>query len=624
MTIRDFLRAGAFGTLCLTSLLSAQRGEHWTTMPLPANVISGPNFVGNMVSLQTPTAFWLYSGLTKKWVVLPVTNPSPLFQANDYCIVKDGNTVHAFSAFYGRIDSITTSGSPTIQSGPPSSSWVTLVADGTTAWAYGAFHSKFERIQLSQPGPQMLANRLSGLLRDGSTVYGVSAHHGTFVPVAADTSATLAIVEEAEVATANSPGVFRAFSVQQNTWVVQAVPVSSSSLQQAEFAMVWSGNQAWAVSGLSGVLDTYVASNPITNVSNSDGVAAFFDGTDVVCYGSGRGRFAKLPASPSATFSLDYHFVIVVEPTSATPFSALTGTFGSPVSGSFSVRSNDAIAYLDGGSVAYAYSPLTNAFTLAPAVSPTNVELVRDSVTLVHAAGYTSLSARYGTWVSQTVQQPGNYTAAATGSTFLAIDGSTLHVFDAKLNRWASVTGAGPMSVQTARHTAIAHDGQTAYAFGQPSGEWRTQPLTANPSLFRVSSSVGIVVHGTQISTFGVQGSFCFRGRYPGFTQTVNLGNTLTLHQYAEQGSIAFLFAGMQPARLDLGPVLGRLYLDPAGLVSLGLSRTIGYEGYGEFSIPLPKDPTLVGGQVHLQDLVVPPAGPASSWLTTSVALVLY
>lgn len=621
MNLHAVLRGTA---LFATSLLPAQQPGQWTTIPLPANLVGGPSFVGNTVSLQTTNAFWLYSGITKKWLVLPVANPSPIFQANDYCIVRDGNAIHAYSAFSGKIDSITTAGTATIQSGPPSSSWVTLVSEGTTAWAYGAFHGKFETVQLNQPNPQMVANRLSGLLRDGSTVYGVSAHHGTFVPVAADASAVPLVVEEAEVATANSPGAFRAFSAQQNQWIVQTVPTVVNSAQQAEFAMVWSGNQIWAVSGLSGTADTYVASTPIGSVSTSDGVAAFFDGANVVCYGSGRGRFAKLPVSASATISIDYHFVIVLEPSSATPFSAVTGTFGSPVSGSFSARSNDAIAYLDSGTVAYAYSPLLNAFFLAPAVGATSVELVRDSVTLVHASGYTALSARYGTWVSQTVQQPGIYSASNTGSTFLAVDGASLHVFDAKLNRWASVTGSGPMTFQTARHNALAHDGQTAYGFGQPSGEWHAQPLSSAPSTFRVSSSVGVVVHGNQLSTYAVQGSFLFHGRYPGFTQTVNLGNTLILKQFADQGSTAFLFAGLQPARIDLGPQLGRLYIDPAGLTSVGLAKTIGFEGVGDFVLPLPQNPSLVGGQVHLQDLVVPPSGPSNAWLSTSIAMVLY
>jgi hypothetical protein len=248
-----------------------------------------------MVSFTTSTSVYLYSGITKQWTVLPFVPTSPIFQANDYAIVRNGNQIYGYSSHTGAAVSITTAGTPTIVSGPASSSWVTLVADGTQAYAFGAFHGRWETLTLSQPAPVMTSNRLLGLLRDGSTVYGVSAHHGTFVPVAADTAAVLSVVGEAEVGTANSPGILRAFSAQQNRWGTQAVANPSGSYQQNEFAMMWSGNQIYAYSGLTGTMASYTANNPIASVTGNEGVATFVDGNQVVCYGAGADSSQRAP-----------------------------------------------------------------------------------------------------------------------------------------------------------------------------------------------------------------------------------------------------------------------------------------------------------------------------------------
>ncbi|MEZ5966420.1 MAG: hypothetical protein R3F56_21470 [Planctomycetota bacterium] len=605
--------------------LPSQPPSNWTTVTLPANQTTPPNSIGTTVTFQTTDSVWLYSGITKEWTVLPVSGTPTVFQANDYCIVRDGNSIHAFASHTGEVDTITTSGSATVVSGSASSSWVTLVADGTQAWGFGAFHGRWASLTLSQPNPTMVTSRLTGLLQDGTTVYGLSAHHGTFVGVAADANAVLSLVGEAEVGTAHSPGVFRAFSAQQNTWGVQNVPTSVATLQQNEYAMAWAGNQIWAFSGLCGVLDTYTANNSIPAVSGAEGVAGFIDGGDVVCYGSGRGRFVAR-AAPTALLRFDYHFALLVDNAGITPFSAVTGAFGPPIGGSFTVQTNDAIAFAeDGAGGGYAYSPIRNDWTATPAVSVSSAVLVRDAVVLVEALGYQALSARHGTWVPLATASVGNYMAPANSATFLAFDGggNTVHVFDARLNRWASVTGQAPFIAKVSRHTAMVHDTFTAFGFGQPSGEWYSVPLSAAPSSFDTASSIGNLVHGTQISVYSVQGSFSYTGRYPEFTQAINLGATLRLHQVAAPGSAFALMFGSQHARIDLGPALGHLYIDPAGLASIPWPQVIGVSGILHIDLPIPNNRFLVGSQIQLQTVVLEPAA-TMPWLSTSVAPVLF
>jgi len=615
----------ASASLGLSLPAPAQPPSNWTTITLPSNQTSPVNSIGTTVTFETSNAVWLYSGITKAWTVLPVANPASVFQANDYCVVRDGNLIHAYASHTGKVETITTSGSATVVSGPASSSWVTLVSDGLQAWGFGAFHGHWASLTLNQPSPFMVANRLLGLLRDGSTVYGLSAHHGTFVPVAADANAILTVVGEGEVGTASSPGVLRAFSAQHNNWGVQAVPANANTLQQNEYVMAWSGNQIWAFSGLRGTLASHTANNPITAVTGAEGVAAFFDGADVVCYGSGRGQFVAR-TSPTATLHLDYHLALLLESSGITPFSAVKGAYGPTITGSFTVQSNDAIAYADDGSGGgFAYSPILNTWTAAPPVTLASAVLVRSSVVLVDATGYQALSARHGTWVPLATTSPGNYQAPANGATFLAIDGggNVAHVFDARLNRWATLIGQAALNVRISRHTAMAHDGLFGYGFGQPSGEWYTVPLTAAPSTFDTASSIGTLVHGGRLSVYSVQGSFAYTGRYPEFTQAINLGSTLRLHQVARPGSAFALMFGTRHARIDLGPALGRLYIDPAALVSVPWPQTIGTDGILHLDIPIPNNPFLVGSQIQLQTLVLEPSA-TLPWLASSVAPVLY
>jgi hypothetical protein len=578
------------------------------------------------VTYQTPGQVHLYSGITKQWTTVNVAGPDSVFQANDYVVIKDGTALHAFASHRGTVETITTSGGPIIVSGPSSSSWVTLVADGTQAWGFGAFRGVWEPLTLTQPNPTMVSTRLIGLLKDGSTVYGFNAHYGTFVPVAADLAATLNVVGEAEVGTAHSPTVFRAFSAQQNTWGVQNVASTANALQQNEFAMVTNGNTVTAFSGISGTFASYTATTSIGTIANQEGVAAFFDGTDAVAYAVGPGAFSKRPAAPGSQFVLDYHFAMLVEPNAVTPFSSVLGGFGPTLTGSYSIFTNDEVGFADGPTADYGYSPILNAWTQAPPVTAlSSAVLVRSAAVIPTNTGYIAFSSRHGTWVPLASSLTGNFLAPTTGATFVAFDngGTTASVFDARLNRWATIDGQGPLTAKISRHTLVANDGVFGYGFSQPTGEWDVVPINNGLVSMEVSSSVATIKSGTDFSVYSAQGSFSYTGRYPEFTQAINLGNTLKLHQVAPAGSALILLVGVNPARIDLGLLLGKLYIDPNFLLTYPLAQTVGPSGLLDIAIPLPQSPTLVGLRPQLQNVVLPPFG-ATPWLSTSVAPVLF
>lgn len=609
----------AFLAAALACPVAAQQPSNWTTINLPPGA-STPNSIGTTVTFRTASQVWIYSGIRKQWTAIPAKSYATVFQANDYVIVRQGSTFHGYASHTGEVDTIEVNGAATVVSGPASSSWVTLVASGTDLWGFGAFHGHWVHETLNAPNPTMDANRLVGIASDGVRLFALSAHHAKFVTIDGDPSAAIDIVGEAEVATANSPGVLRAFSAQQNTWVVAPVPNPVSKLQSNEFVMVWSGNQAWAVSGLRGNLATYTASGPIGSVSGAEGVAAFVDGGLAVCYGSGRGEFVTRAAT-SPTFLHEYHFTFVREAGQLTPYSAITGAFGPTITGAYTAITNDAAAWVTSPSASYAYSPVLNAWFPPPPPPFALVAVVRDAVVLAGTDEYHALSARHGNWRTQPVTVM-VASAPATGSTFLSIDGAAdvLHVFDARLDRWATVTGQGPMTTKISRHTVMAHDGQFGYGFGQPSGEWFVEPLPSPPVAFDTASSIGTLRTATSLSVYSVQGSFTYTGRFPEFTQAINLGNTLRMHQLAAPGSLLLRLFGFAPAYLPLP--WGTLYVDPAGMQVDVWPELVDADGFLDLALEIPDDASLVGTQIHLQHLVLPPTGPW--WLSSSVAPILF
>lgn len=602
--------------------IAAQQPSNWTTITMPSGA-TATNSIGTTTTFRTASEVWLFSGITKQWTTITVPSTATVFQANDYVVVRDGNTFHGFASHIGVVDTITTVGSPLVVSGPASSSWVTLVADGSLVYAFGAFNGAWQSAPIATAAPQMVANRLIAEIDDGVTVYGLSAHYGQLVPTPSSAGTTLSVLGEAEIGTAHdvAAGIFRAFSTQQNTWTTATLPAGFSTAQSNEIALAWSGAQIWGASGLTGTLTSYVAQGPIGAVATSEGAAAFLDAGLAVCFGSGRGSFVTLPAA-APTFLLDYHFIFVQDGTLSTPFSAVTNTFGAPLTnGPFSFTTNDAAAYATDGTNGFVYSPILNRWDPTPATAGALAAVVRDSVAMSGPAGLQAWSARYGNWRPLPLSGSATFQAPTSGATILVTDGATLHVFDARLDRWASVTGTGPMTTKISRHTAMAHDGSFGYGFGQPSGEWWVEPLTAPPSAFDTASSIGTLRHGSQLSVFSVQGSFTYMGRYPEFTQAINLGNTLRMHQSAQPGSLLLLIVGLAPAYLPV-PGLGTFYLDPSTAFGVVWPSLVDADGYLDMNLPLPNTPSLAGAPLHLQNLVLPPSG--SIWLSNSVAPILF
>lgn len=605
------------------SLARAGDLNNWRTIAAPAGgtLVSAPNSIGTTIAYLTTTDAHFYSGITKEWTVVPVSNPGFFEQYNAYIVLQDGNQLHGFATRQGVVDTLTVSPSAQIVSGPVSSSWVTLVSDGLNAWGFSAFLGEWVPlpVTLSQPNPALSSRRYCGLLQDGNTVWGFSAYHGTFVSIAADSQAVILADEETGVA--HSPGVFRAFSVHQNNWASATVSTANAYLDVG-YASTYDGNTITAFSGLTGTLNQTTAAAPVVQNAQTEMTSAWVAGSQLIAYAAGQGTFDTMAAANPAVFG-DYEYLLVQEGNALTPFSSVTGGFGAAITGTYIIETNDAVAYANGATADYAYSPILNQWIAAPTITQTaSPTLVRSAVCLTDASGYYALSARHGTWVPISVTG-GALTAPSNGSTLLVFHGaSSASVFDSRLNRWATMDGSGTLLLQISRHTVLGYDSTNAWAFGQPTGRWDSTPLQSPVAVSDVSSSSGFVTTATDLHTYCVQGSFSYDGRFPEFSRAMKLGNDLRLHQVGPAGSALILFIGNAPAHISAGPLFGTLYVDPAGMITMPLPVTIPPSGLLHLTIALPISPALVGLQPHLQNAVIPPSAPP--YLSTSVAPILY
>ncbi len=619
---------GIAATAALTPSASAVDHNNWRTFPLITNAVTAVNNTGTTTSYLSATEAYFYSGVTKQWRSVPISTADFYEHYNAYALVQDGNSLHAFSARTGEIETLVTSAPALIVSGPATSSWMSFAVVGKNAWGFSSFRGEWVPLSLSQPNPNMDVRRLCGLLQDGDTVYGFSAHWGTFVPIAADSQAVIQVNDGGELGVAHSPGMLRGFSANQNTWDTLALNYTGSTYLTEGVALAFSSDTAAGFSSQTGKFATEPIVAAPTTVWVDAMVGAFPDGGDVVCYGAGQGEFRRLAGVTSPSFVTDYHFVLVVEPTRVTPFSSQLSNFGSPIAGTFLVTTNDAIAYAEGisTSAAYAYSPMLNAWTPAPAVTPTSTPAVtRSGVLIPHAAGYEAISARYGTWVSLPIQNSGSFfLAPSNGSAILVHDGpTTAHAFDGRLNRWATIQSTGPLSGSTKRHMAVVDDGVSAWAFSHPTSRWDEVSLHGSSiNKLDLSSSTTVIDTGTETHIYCVTGDLSYEGREPEFSRGMKMGNHLRMHQVAPAGSALVTLIALQGDYVDLGPVTGILFLDGGSTIAVSLPVVVPSNGILHLDVPVPEDPALLGLQPHLQNYVVPPTG--SPYLSTSVSPFIY
>lgn len=593
----------------------------WVAIPKPQDITIAPNARGTTAMFQTPGEVHLFSGISKQWTTILATAVDFAEQYHSHAIVQAGTSLHGFSSRTGVVETITVSANVVLVNGPINNCFVTLAIDGSTVHAFSGMRGKWKTLQVSGSNPTASSTGTIGLVRDGDLVHAFSAHHGEFVPVAADAAAQFVIATE--TATAHSPGVFRAFSAQQNSWATRSFPMTGISLVRSGYALATNGNDVLAFSGLSGDLATHSASTPIVAIEADTAVAAFVDGGDAVAYGAGRGAFAVLSGGASSSPLVDGDFAFFTDAKGVTPFSALTGAFGPKLFGGYALSTHESIGFADGIALDFAYSPLVNDWFVAPVTPLGPPILLRSVVVLPTATSYAAFSARSAEWVGLGVSVPLVYSASPDGATFVAHDGpNTAHVLDARIGRFETVHGSSALATSVFRNVFLAHDGATIWGYGQNAGRLQSLPLASPVVNVIPKTSIAIVETANELLVFSAKGSLSQEGRYPEYYLSVQLGNLLRLHQVAPPGAALVLFVGVKPAYLPLPGDQGVMFLDPNFVASTFPLGVMPASGILEIDLPLPDSPALVGMKPQIQNAVLPISG--APYLTTSVSPVLY
>lgn len=591
-------------------------GPYWSELPLPAGFSGNVKAIGTLVTFQANNDVWLWSAITRKWTTIPTSGGATVAVFNDYATILDGNVLHGYSTRFG-VDTLVLAATPTLQSGPATSSWVSIARLGTDVYGFGAFQGKWKHQVVASASPTISIAQTTGIVYDGAVAYGFSAYHGNFVPIAAP-GATF-VSATGDLAMANGGTTVRGYSCHHDTWSSATFAGATPSAFLRDFALFVQGADVLAYSGLTGGFATYHATNTASPaVSTDNTVAAVFDGDTIAGYTAAIDGFTT-QAFTAPGVTIDDDLFVVTTANGLTGFSGVTGKFSPTIPGTFpTLLLKEAMAYASNASVAYGYSVVKNVWVQAPSL-PLLPVVLRGLAVGVYASAWAGFSGRTGTWVVASTSSPFDYSATASGDVFLGFDGNVMSVFDPVLLRWTPVETAGPVTFDTWRQTVVASDGTTAYGMGLMNNVWDTVAMQGSFVSLDANDACGYALTTTHLYAYPGHGSLSSDSRWPEFSRFQPIGTDLPLHQRGEAGSSVLTFVGIAPAELP-APPYGTFYVDPTVLVMFGLG-TIPASGVLDVDIAVPALPALNGITLHIQDVVTTPSN--HTYLTSSIAPVL-
>ncbi len=594
-------------------------GPYWAEIPIPAGFGGTIQALGTLVQFRTTSDVHLWSAITREWTVVPVSPSATVNVFNAYAIIEDGSVVHGYATRTGVVDTLVLTGPPLLHHGPNTSGWLSIAQLGADLYGFASFDGKWVHQPIASSTASVGISQVAGVVWDGIDAYGFSAYHGTFVPTPAPT--VTQIQAAGDVAVANDAGTIRGFSAQRGAWAVTSFPSADTGLVDRGYALFTNGPNVLAFSGYTATFSAYTAGSSSYSLFTDRNVFAIVEGSVVTGYASGVGAFASQTFNAPIALLEDDLFA-VVESDGVTVFSGLFATFSTKLTGTFVVSTNEAMVWAETMGTSYAYSLEKDVWSPAPIpfTGSTTAAVVRNAVVLIDPSGYAGFSGRTATWSSAASTSPFTYDAKPQGDVFVGIEGSTLHMFDPVLARWASFTGAQPPSLDTWRQAVVATDGASAFGFGLMNNVWDEIPLQGNLVQLDANSSSGYVVTDTHVYAYSAHGSFSTLSRWPEFTRFQPKGVDLRLLQRAPVGSSVVTFVGTGPGYVPAGD-LGTLFLDPSALFVFPFG-TVPAGGLLDVAVPIPDLPVLNGYEARLQNGVMTPGG--SQWLTSAVSPVFF
>ncbi len=608
--------------LAATAFAQGGEGSHWNTIPLPAGT-PAIRAMGTTVTVKTSTRVQIYSAILRRWTVLPISSSAVLATHNAYAIIEDGTKAHGWASRIGRVSTITVSPTRKVIPGPSSANWITVVHDGTKVWAFSAFHGKWVPLTVKKAAPAISVGQLCAVVQDGVNAYGFSVYHGTWVSTLAPGSG-LTVKAEGTVGLANSATVIRGFAAGTNTWANKTVKSTASLTMGRGYAMFTNGAEATAFSGFRAKFATYKAPATGFQLIAKRNTAAILTGSTVACYAATQGSFKTTKmTTPTVNANSELAIVSSTADKRVLGFSGVTGNFSAPLSGTYTIQTDEAAAFAQGTGASYAYSPILDRWIKNTQGVFTAATLMRNSVVLTHTWGYSALSARHGNWIRLVTSKGSALVGPRRGrGALLAVtDGTSLHAWDSRLSRWDTVTMTTSPKTNLAifRVVAIGENGSTGFGFGLFQNEWETVQIQGKVVSFKASSACGYIETSTHLHISTSHGTLSTLSRFPEFSRFLLRGSKLRMIQVAPAQSLAISLLGSGVGYTQT-PIV-TLFIDPLRPILPLSGSVVPADGRLDTSIPVPNDPALRGVILNIQNLVVPPT--RKPYFTNSIAAVI-
>ncbi|HTF90479.1 MAG TPA: hypothetical protein VK843_18830 [Planctomycetota bacterium] len=605
------------------SLAANSVGERsgWIESPLPLD-FGGPGSVkslGTSTVYQTPSQVHLWSAITARWTVVPVSTAAQVRQFNDYVTIQDGTTIHGYTTRNAGVETLQLPAAATVFNGQLSSCWLSIAVLGTDAWAFSAFDGKWHHQALITTTPNIVISQTTGIIDDGGNVYGISTYYGNWVPVQAPVGSTIFVGGDLAVAWSTTGAA--GFSAHTNTWASHGFVNGVALAIERGYAMFQDGGDLIAFSSCTGTFNQHT---PPAGFSFIPGryVAAATAGSDVVAYSSSQNIFQSQTFQFGPAVSIDDEVLAVQDSAGVTAFSVVTGAFSATIPGAFTITMNDAMVWIGDGSVGHAYSSVLGTWSAPVALGPqVQVTVLRNAVVLTEAQQCTGFSGRTGDWVVQPMTSPYTFDAPNTGDVFAAFEGLQVRVFDPVLVRWATIQTSAPLVGHDIwRQTFVGFDGTMARGFGLMNNVWSSIRVHGAFQQLDANDACGFLITSSHIYAYSGHGSLSTLSRFPEFSRLQPLNAPLRLFQSAPAGSSVIAMLALQHAYIPV-PLAGTLYLDPASIFRRIPIGTVPASGLLEYSLDLTSTPALQGAALHVQNYVLPQSGPR--WLTNSIAPII-
>ncbi|MGE3174303.1 MAG: hypothetical protein AB7O97_16865 [Planctomycetota bacterium] len=605
----------------LLGTTAAQEPSAWQSISPPGGVqvgYVGPRDYGNdakLVVYRDGTYLRVFSAVTGRWHAFTPSFGTTVIHSDDLLLTPESDRWTAFSAWTGRFASLPVDFA-TVQMNFDES--VAYVRDGGTVHAFSAFTGDWHPHQIPVGWGGALAQRTMVFVDgvgdcDGAAAF--DAYTGTWHDLPGRAEPLEGGGLSGGSALLRFASAQYGFSSQRSAWI---------QLQATAGPGGFSGWTSQPGSDLVAVRSTVFSGITGTALNHPSSTAAGIRTEGLVGSSSVTGsptfvcgpRDMTWVQAPPGIVRGYGTWVTASSGGQVYAFSGITNAFAGPVAASAQAGNTLVVAALPASGLIQLFSSCTGQW-YAPPAGTASVSTVYDaaigstSVLLRTATGAVGFSARTGAFVPLTTGAA--LLQSGGGAVTAAIEGNLIHVFDAQKDRW--LQAALTMGANDAPRFAWAPNGTTAVfrgaegviGFAARSGHLELLPL-AEPVLDRdAGGHHAWAKTATQLHAFA---GFPAIAPWFGLPETwagCGVGTTMRMQVRLPQGDAALVGIGPHlPAPVALP--FGDLWIDPAfseirfALPDPGEDRAV-------LALPIPNLPLFHGTEWFMQALIAPAGG---------------